>query len=91
MLTLQVLPTRTFIVKLFVCALIDPESTSIETSCSRAGGAMSAIAAVFALLLVGQPFGPGAVAPWVPFGTAAAMLVPVSAISNAAQAMAGVR
>src|SRR3954451_5839734 len=57
MLTLQVLPTRTFIVKLSVCSLIGPDRTSKETICSRAGGEMSAIGAVFKLLLVGQPFG----------------------------------
>jgi hypothetical protein len=60
MLTLQVLPTRTLSVKLSVCSLIGPESTSNATICGRAGGARSAIGAVFTLLLVGQPLGPGA-------------------------------
>src|SRR5262245_58777711 len=57
MLTLQVLPTRTFSVKLLACALIGPDRTSNATICSRAGGEKSAMGAVFALLLVGQPFG----------------------------------
>src|SRR4051812_29061140 len=51
---------RTFIVKLLVCSLTGPDSTSNASIWSRAGGATSAIAAVFALLLVGQPLGPGA-------------------------------
>src|SRR4051794_16821721 len=51
---------RTFIVKLFVCSLTDPDNTSNASIWRRAGGATSAIAAVFALLLVGQPLGPGA-------------------------------
>ena len=42
-----------------VCSLIGPDSTSNATIWVRAGGARSAIGAVFALLLVGQPFGPG--------------------------------
>src|SRR5262245_58915711 len=60
MFTLQVLPMRTFSVKLSVCSSIGSDSTSNAEIWSRAGGAMSAIGAVFALLLVGQPFGPGA-------------------------------
>src|SRR6476619_3716476 len=57
---LQVLPTRTLRVKVCVCSLIGPDSTSNASICVRAGGARSAIGAVFRLLLVGQPFGPGA-------------------------------
>src|SRR5262245_2362192 len=57
MLTLQVLPTRTFSVKLFVCSLIGPDSRSNAAIWSRAGGVISAIGAVFALLFAGQPFG----------------------------------
>src|SRR4249920_3482759 len=60
MLTLQVLPTRTFSVKVCVCSLIGPDSTSNASIWVRAGGARSAIGAVFRLLLVGQPLGPGA-------------------------------
>src|SRR4029079_5945462 len=60
MSTPQVLPTRTFIVKVCVPALIGPDSTSNASIWVRAGGARSAIGAVFKLLLVGQPFGPGA-------------------------------
>src|SRR6476619_1359411 len=55
MFTPQVLPARTFRVKLFVFLLIGPESTSKETICSRAGGARFAIGAVLALLSAGQP------------------------------------
>src|SRR6476620_1419106 len=55
MLTPQVLPARTFNVKLLVFLLIAPESTSKETICSRAGGDSCAIAAVLALLSAGQP------------------------------------
>src|SRR6476661_5048683 len=72
MLTLQVLPTRTFSVKVWVRALIGPESTSNATICVRAGGARSAIGAVFRLLLVGQPLGPGAASPRGPFVAAIA-------------------
>src|SRR4029079_5895541 len=57
---LQVLPTRTFSVNVCVCALIGPDSTSNASIWVRAGGARSAIGATFKLLLVGQPFGPGA-------------------------------
>src|SRR4051794_2547019 len=67
MLTLQVLPTRTFRVKLLVPSLIGPDSTSNAAIWRRAGGLMSAIGAVFALLLVGQPFGSDAAALPVPF------------------------
>src|SRR5580765_4488755 len=67
MLTLQVLPTRTLSVKLLVWSLTGPESTSNATIWSRAGGARSAIGAVFALLFVGQPLGPGAAPPRPPF------------------------
>src|SRR4051812_46588110 len=66
MFTLQVLPIRTFSVKLSVASLTAPDSTSNETTWRRAGGARSAIAAVFALLFVGQPCGPGALARRVP-------------------------
>src|SRR4029453_10391971 len=59
---LQVLPTRTFIVKLSVPALIGPDSTSNATICSRAGGVRLAIGAGFVLLSVGQPFGEADVA-----------------------------
>src|SRR5437899_3032859 len=72
MLTLQVLPTRTFRVKLSVCLLTGPDSTSNATIWSRAGGERSAIGAVFTLLLVGQPLGPGALPPRVPFVAATA-------------------
>src|SRR4051794_40547028 len=66
MSTLQVLPTRTFSVKVSVCSLIGPDSTSNETICSRAGGVRSAIGAVFKLLLLGQPLGPAAAVPDAP-------------------------
>jgi hypothetical protein len=67
MLTLQVLPTRTFSVKLSVRSLIEPDRTSNAAIWSRAGGAISEIGAVFALLFVGQPLGPGALLLRVPF------------------------
>src|SRR5262245_22175780 len=57
MSTLHVLPTRTFMVKVVDCSLIGPDKTSKATIWSRAGGVISAIGAVFRLLLVGQPFG----------------------------------
>src|SRR3954451_915007 len=72
MLTLQVLPTRTFRVKLSVCLLMGADSTSNAAIWSRAGGARSAIGAVFALLLLGQPLGPGALPPRVPLVAATA-------------------
>src|SRR4029453_6610254 len=65
---LQVLPTRTFSVKLSVPLLIGPDGTSNATICSRAGGEKSAIGAGFVLLLVGHPFG---VADGAPTPTAA--------------------
>src|SRR3954451_2386458 len=67
MFTLHVLPIRTLSVKLSVPALTDPDSTSNETIWRRAGGAMSAIAEAFALLFIGQPFGPDALLVRVPF------------------------
>jgi hypothetical protein len=82
MSTLQVLPTRTFIVKLSVCLLIGPDSTSNATICSRAGGASSAIGAGFALLLVGQPFGPGAAVAAIPTAARAASASAVTAATT---------
>src|SRR5262245_9044953 len=80
MLTLQVLPTRTFSVKLFVCSSTGPESTSNAAIWSRAGGPMAASGAVFAFLLVGQPFGPGAAVAAMP---TAATTASVSAMTTA--------
>ena len=76
MLTLQVLPTRTFIVKLVVCLLIGPESTSNATICSRAGGERFAIGAVFALLSAGQPLFDTGVAGTTAVGTLVALSLP---------------
>src|SRR4051812_42698185 len=76
MLTLQVLPTRTFIVKLFVCLLIGPESTSKERICSRAGGERLAIGAVFRLLSAGQPLFDTGVAATTAVGTLVALSLP---------------
>src|SRR5512132_490300 len=80
MLTLQVLPTRALSVKLFVCSLIGPDSTSNATICSRAGGERSAIGAVFALLLVGQPFGVADVAAMPSAATTASASAATAAI-----------
>src|SRR6476469_1912523 len=94
MLTLQVLPTRTFRVKVCVCLLIGPDNTSNAAICVRAGGARSAIGAVFRLLFVGQPFGPGAAAPRVPFVAAiaaAATSASASAVTNAITKGAGAK
>jgi hypothetical protein len=63
-----------------VLSLIGPDNTSNAAIWSRAGGAMSAIAAVFALLLVGQPFGPGADVAAMP---TAATTASVSAVTAA--------
>ena len=71
--------------KLSVCSLIDPDNTSNATICRRAGGARSAIGAVFALLLVGQPFGPGAVplrGPFVAATPAAARTASASTVTT---------
>src|SRR5438128_152741 len=86
MFTLHVLPIRTFSVKLSVPALTAPDSTSNETIWRRAGGAMSAIAAAFELLFVGQPFGPGALPARVPFVAAmpAATTTPTATAAMAA-------
>src|SRR3954469_7672689 len=80
MLTPQVLPMRTFSVKVLVWLLTAPDSTSKSAICVRAGGARSAIGAVFKLLFVGQPFGPGAAAPCVRFVAA----IPAAASTSAA-------
>src|SRR3954452_2712339 len=76
MLTLHVLPTRTFIVKLFVFLLIGPESTSKATICSRAGGERLPIGAVLALLSAGQPLFDIGVAGTTAVGTVVALSLP---------------
>src|SRR6476646_9933679 len=88
MLTLQVLPTLTFSVKVCVCVLIGPDNTSNAAICVRAGGARSAIGAVFRLLFVGQPFGPGAAVPRVPFVAAIAAAATSASASTVAKAIA---
>src|SRR5262245_10054957 len=82
MLTLQVLPMRTFSVKLFVSTSIGPDSTSNATIWSRAGGERSAIGAVFALLLVGQPFGVADVAAMPTAVTTASVSAVMAAITR---------
>src|SRR4051794_12671993 len=80
MSTVQVLPTRTFSVKVCVCSLIGPDSTSNALICSRAGGDSSAIGATFKLLLVGQPFGVADVAAMPTAATAASAITVTAAI-----------
>src|SRR6185436_2497945 len=67
-------------VKVCVCSLIGPDSTSNASIWVRAGGARSAIGAVFKLLLVGQPLGPGADVAAIP---TAATITSVSAVTAA--------
>src|SRR4051812_28829849 len=81
MLTLQVLPTVTFSVKVSVCSLIGPESTLNPTICVRAGGVRSAIGAGFKLLLAGQPFGVADVAAMPTAATAASASTVTAAIT----------
>src|SRR3954447_4740934 len=85
MLTLQVLPTRTFSVKLAVFSFTEPDNTSNAAIWSRAGGARFAIGAVLTLLSVGQPFGPGAALPWVPSVAAIAMAATITSPSAATE------
>src|SRR3954454_5034100 len=69
MSTPQVLPMRTCSEKLCVCLLIAPVVTLKSLIWSRAGGESSAIGAVFALLLAGQPLFDTGVAGMTAVGT----------------------
>src|SRR6478735_10044175 len=76
MATLQVLPTRTCSEKLCVSLLIGPVVTWNASIWSRAGGASSAIGAVFALLSAGQPLFDTGVAGMTAVGTLVALSLP---------------
>jgi hypothetical protein len=87
---LQVLPTRTFSVKLSVPLLIGPDSTSNATICSRAGGEKSATGWGFVLLSVGQPFGEADVAA-IPTATTTASASAVTAATTRGLAITACR